>query len=194
MQDAVKPAFDCDRLRAQPHRRSRSRSRSRSRKKNHSFRLDLVNGPSCLHGHKRLNRSFSGPVCCPANNLPMKTRLHPHGCVANPRDSTGHHCGLRLALGASPSVSFHSPVCGTARQGLLLWQSRQTATGILSRDAVEVLSSVNRCSKPCTPHARTPAESSFEFCVTAQPVTNRICRNSFEQYRSTTVPSRLFGA
>ncbi|MDP2405619.1 MAG: hypothetical protein Q8M50_05120, partial [Hydrogenophaga sp.] len=46
-------------------------------------------------------------VSCPANNLHMKPRLHVHGCVANPRDSTSYRCGLRLALGANSSVSFH---------------------------------------------------------------------------------------
>ena len=35
----------------------------------------------------------------------MKARLRPHGGVANPRDSYGYRCGLRLALGANPSLS-----------------------------------------------------------------------------------------
>jgi hypothetical protein len=48
--------------------------------------------------------------------LHMKPRLHTHGCVANPRDSTSYHCGLRLALGANPSVSFHATIFGTAHQ------------------------------------------------------------------------------
>ena len=53
-------------------------------------------------------------VCCPANNLHMKSRLRPHGCVANPRDTTGYRCGLRLALRANASISFHANICGTA--------------------------------------------------------------------------------
>ena len=35
----------------------------------------------------------------------MKARLRTHGGVANPRDSYGYRCGLRLALGANPSLS-----------------------------------------------------------------------------------------
>ena len=35
----------------------------------------------------------------------MKARLRTHGGVANPRDSNGYRCGLRLALGANPSLS-----------------------------------------------------------------------------------------
>ena len=38
----------------------------------------------------------------------MKARLRTHGGVANPRDSYGYRCGLRLALGANPSLSFCS--------------------------------------------------------------------------------------
>ena len=38
----------------------------------------------------------------------MKARLRPHGGVANPRDSYGYRCGLRLALGANPSLSLCS--------------------------------------------------------------------------------------
>ena len=53
-------------------------------------------------------------VCCPANSLHMKLRLHTHGFVANPRDSTSYRCGLRLALGVNPSVLFHAAICGTA--------------------------------------------------------------------------------
>jgi len=36
----------------------------------------------------------------------MKPRLRAQGGVANPRDSTGYRCGLRLALNANPSVSL----------------------------------------------------------------------------------------
>jgi len=35
----------------------------------------------------------------------MKSRLHAHGCVANPRHSDGYGCGLRLAPSANPSIS-----------------------------------------------------------------------------------------
>jgi hypothetical protein len=34
----------------------------------------------------------------------IKPRLCTRGVVANPRDATGHRCGLRLATSANPSV------------------------------------------------------------------------------------------
>src|SRR5450759_5831715 len=36
----------------------------------------------------------------------MKVHLHTHAVVANPRHSYGYVCGLRLGLGANPSLSF----------------------------------------------------------------------------------------
>jgi hypothetical protein len=68
-----------------------------------------------LHGVPAPQKAWS-LVSCPANNLHMKPHLHTHGGVANPRDSTGYRCGLRLALGANPSVSFHATICGTGHQ------------------------------------------------------------------------------
>jgi hypothetical protein len=35
----------------------------------------------------------------------MKARLRPDGNVANPRDTYGYRCGLRLALKPNPSLS-----------------------------------------------------------------------------------------
>ena len=48
----------------------------------------------------------------------MKPRLRAQGGVANPRDSTGYRCGLRLALSANPSVSLHASM-GVARHQLV---------------------------------------------------------------------------
>ncbi|WP_265285155.1 hypothetical protein [Verminephrobacter aporrectodeae] len=36
----------------------------------------------------------------------MKLRLSRHGGVANPRDTSGYRCGLRLAMTRNASVSF----------------------------------------------------------------------------------------
>jgi hypothetical protein len=44
----------------------------------------------------------------------MKSRLRAQGGVANPRDSYGYRCGLRLALNANPSISFRAAICGKA--------------------------------------------------------------------------------
>jgi hypothetical protein len=38
--------------------------------------------------------------------LNMKSRLSRHGGVANPRDTYGYRCGLRLALTRNASISF----------------------------------------------------------------------------------------
>ena len=38
----------------------------------------------------------------------MKARLRTHAVVANPRHSHRYVCGLRLGLGANPSLSFCS--------------------------------------------------------------------------------------
>ncbi len=38
----------------------------------------------------------------------MKARLRTHAVVANPRHSLSYVCGLRLALGVNPSLSFCS--------------------------------------------------------------------------------------
>jgi hypothetical protein len=46
-----------------------------------------------------------GPSTATRKYRNMKARLRPHGGVANPRDSYGYRCGLRLALGANPSLS-----------------------------------------------------------------------------------------
>src|SRR5262245_46077239 len=45
----------------------------------------------------------------------MKTHLHLHGGVANPRHSFGHGCGLRIALRANASFSS----CSSTSSGLL---------------------------------------------------------------------------
>ncbi|HQQ69318.1 MAG TPA: hypothetical protein PLL92_03260 [Alicycliphilus sp.] len=39
-------------------------------------------------------------------NIDMKSRLCPPCCVANPRDSYGYRCGLRLASRTNASISF----------------------------------------------------------------------------------------
>ena len=54
--------------------------------------------------------------CCAVGTLEPSAVLHPvwhikrrlfgHGCVANPRDTFGYRCGLRLALTKNPSVLF----------------------------------------------------------------------------------------
>ena len=41
----------------------------------------------------------------------MKTRLAGHGGVANPRDTSGYRCGLRLALTRNASISFRARTC-----------------------------------------------------------------------------------
>ncbi|MBS0492367.1 MAG: hypothetical protein JSS31_00170 [Proteobacteria bacterium] len=46
----------------------------------------------------------------------MKARLRTHGGVANPRDSYGYRCGLRLALGTNPSLSLCSSTSGLLYQ------------------------------------------------------------------------------
>jgi len=46
----------------------------------------------------------------------MKTRLRTHVVVANPRRSCGYVCGLRLALGANPSLSLCSDISASKYQ------------------------------------------------------------------------------
>jgi len=44
----------------------------------------------------------------------MKSRLPAQYRVANPRDSNGYHCGLRLVLSTNPSIAFQATIYGTA--------------------------------------------------------------------------------
>ncbi|WP_138927769.1 hypothetical protein [Verminephrobacter aporrectodeae] len=46
----------------------------------------------------------------------MKLRLSRHGGVANPRDTYGYRCGLRLAMTRNASVSFCAAIRGAEHQ------------------------------------------------------------------------------